>query len=450
LLNKACDGGPATQALFNNPEGLAVDKAGNVYVVDADNNRIRKIDVGGIITTIAGTGQPGYSGDGGPALNAMLGAPGEGLAIDAAGSLYFGDYGPNEEQPRLRKISAGGTISTVAGTGTIGYSGDGGLASAAKIGGVNCVAVAPSGDVYFGDNILEDNPAGGDEIIRSSRVRRVSVNNPDFVQNPETGMSVSVASRASGIIELAVNVDALSRATYDVATEFEDVPGRSATALGRAPSHDYDQSGLYIATSRATDTATGAESGKMRKTLAVSRNETGEAPLVSGAPSKTSIAKFTMKGKFLFNQGTPDVVTFTGTIELPAGMDLSQQQIAVGAGNITDTVALDPKGKAILPSACGRIIKLQVKFPKPASGTVTGPGQLAKLSFTMSLADMDLEGFDTEGISPAARVQDPAAKSYSRAIQVALAVAGVTYELKAPVVLKIANDVGQIQGRSKF
>ena len=86
------DGGPATEAQLNFPSGLAVDKAGNLYIADAGNHRIRRVDPSGIITTIAGTGEPGYSGDGGPAAEAQLASP-VALAVDGAGNLYFADLG---------------------------------------------------------------------------------------------------------------------------------------------------------------------------------------------------------------------------------------------------------------------------------------------------------------------------------------------------------------------
>lgn len=104
------DGGPATQACFGEVRGVAVDRAGNVYVSDMGNNRIRKIDLNGIVTTIAGTGVDGFGGDGGPATQAQLSAP-HGLAFDSNENLYFADYGSG----RIRRIARDGTLTTVAG-----------------------------------------------------------------------------------------------------------------------------------------------------------------------------------------------------------------------------------------------------------------------------------------------------------------------------------------------
>ena len=122
------DGGAATSAELNNPADVVIDSDGNIYIADADNYRIRKIAPNGVITTLAGTGDYGYSGDGGVATSANLGLP-TGLAIDSNGNLYYSDFG----QHVIRKIATNGVISTVAGTGTAGNDGDGGAATSAKL-----------------------------------------------------------------------------------------------------------------------------------------------------------------------------------------------------------------------------------------------------------------------------------------------------------------------------
>ena len=123
------DGGPATAAELNQATRVAIDGAGNQYICDAANNRIRKVDNStGIITTIAGNGTMGFSGDGGPATAAALDHP-EGIAIDPSGNLYFCDRFNNV----LREINGAGTISTICGNGTGGFSGDGGPANAALL-----------------------------------------------------------------------------------------------------------------------------------------------------------------------------------------------------------------------------------------------------------------------------------------------------------------------------
>jgi trimeric autotransporter adhesin len=118
----------ATAALLKRPTGITADGAGNIYIVDDDNFRIRRIDPTGIITTIAGTGISGYSGDNGPATNATIGNCAS-ICLDAAGNIYFADI----DNFVIRKINTSGIINTYAGTGTGGYSGDGNPATAAKI-----------------------------------------------------------------------------------------------------------------------------------------------------------------------------------------------------------------------------------------------------------------------------------------------------------------------------
>src|SRR5438477_2156499 len=123
------DGGPAMRASLNEPYGIAIDRAGNIFVADRLNRRVRRIDAAsGIITTLAGTGEPAYSGDGGPAARAGLAEP-NGLAFDAAQRhLYITDVADN----RVRVVDlASGRIATFAGTGAAEHSGDGGKAAAA-------------------------------------------------------------------------------------------------------------------------------------------------------------------------------------------------------------------------------------------------------------------------------------------------------------------------------
>jgi uncharacterized protein (TIGR03437 family) len=161
------DGGPATSARmgFMGPHaGLAVDSAGNVYFADYFDSRIRKVDVStGTITTVAGNNtSPGlgaFSGDGGPATSAGLNSP-TGVAFDKAGNMYIADYG----NQRIRKVDTSGTITTFAGIGFVtgSDSGDGGLATKAELGNVYDVAVDSNGNVYIADaeHIREVNSSG--------------------------------------------------------------------------------------------------------------------------------------------------------------------------------------------------------------------------------------------------------------------------------------------------
>jgi sugar lactone lactonase YvrE len=150
------DNGPAASANLSGAQGIAVDSAGNVYVADTGNNRIRRIS-NGVITTVAGKGvRNDASGDNGPAVSADLFLP-YGVAVDSAGDLYIADYGNS----RVRKVSHG-VITTVAGNGTQGTAGDGGPATSAQLYNPSGVAVDSAGDLYIAD---ESN---------ASRIRKVA------------------------------------------------------------------------------------------------------------------------------------------------------------------------------------------------------------------------------------------------------------------------------------
>ncbi|MDF1592253.1 MAG: hypothetical protein P1P89_12110 [Desulfobacterales bacterium] len=138
------DGGPATQACLNNPSRVVADASGNLYIADTYNHCIRKVDTSGIITTVAGNGNYGFNGDGGPATQAQLYYP-SGVAVDVAGNLFIADL----RNYRIRKVDTNGIITTVAGTGIEGYSGDGGVATQAKLHYLSDVALDVSGNIYI-------------------------------------------------------------------------------------------------------------------------------------------------------------------------------------------------------------------------------------------------------------------------------------------------------------
>jgi sugar lactone lactonase YvrE len=166
------DGGPATSALLNQPTGVAVDAAGNLFIADEFNNRVRRVDATtGVITTVAGNGSSGYAGDGGPATAAALNGP-FGVAVDAQGNLYIADTGNN----RIRRVDAAtGVITTVAGDGTNRFGGDGGPAVNASLSSPRGVAVDAAGNLFLTDTF-------------NSRIRRVDVG---------TGVITTVAGNGS-------------------------------------------------------------------------------------------------------------------------------------------------------------------------------------------------------------------------------------------------------------
>ena len=139
------NGGQATQTGLGMPQGIALDAANNLYIADFGHHRVRKVTPAGIITTVAGSGSFGFSGDGGQATSALLNGP-NGLAVDGNGNLYVGEDGNH----RIRKITPG-VISTLIGDGQGGASGDGGPAAQARMTYARGITVDASGVVYFAD-----------------------------------------------------------------------------------------------------------------------------------------------------------------------------------------------------------------------------------------------------------------------------------------------------------
>ena len=149
----AGDGGPATNAEMDRPADVALDGAGNLLIVDAFNHRIRKVDTNGIISTVAGNGTQGFSGDGGPAANAQLNDPGS-IAFDHLGNYFIGDSDNN----RVRKVDTNGIITTVAGNGTDLFLGDGGPATNAEFYGPTFIAFDGAGNLFIADT--------GNDLVR--------------------------------------------------------------------------------------------------------------------------------------------------------------------------------------------------------------------------------------------------------------------------------------------
>ncbi|MGH7209609.1 MAG: hypothetical protein ACREIL_09525, partial [Nitrospiraceae bacterium] len=162
------DGGPASQATLNVPSAVVADEAGNLYIADTMNHRIRRVEAAtATMMTIAGTGQRRFSGDGGPAVSAALNEP-TALAVDRKGHLYIADQSNN----RVRRVElATGIITTVAGSGEAGYTGDGILASETGLAGPSGLALGPDGALYIADTF-------------NGRIRRVDA---------ETGLISTVA-----------------------------------------------------------------------------------------------------------------------------------------------------------------------------------------------------------------------------------------------------------------
>ncbi len=191
LLTRSGDGGLAVNAALDTPLGIAVDALGNLYIAEFGSH-VRKVTPDGIIQTIAGTGEDGYSGDGGPAIAARINQP-RGLAVDSAGNLYIADTGNNV----IRRVSPGGIITTFAGTGQAGYSGDRGPATSAQLNFPVHVALDAAGNVYIADSF-------------NAVVRKVSGGIIDTVAGGGFNTADGIPARQAGMIPLALALDALN------------------------------------------------------------------------------------------------------------------------------------------------------------------------------------------------------------------------------------------------
>jgi uncharacterized protein (TIGR03437 family) len=207
------------------PSGVAVDSAGSLFIADSNNNRIRKVS-NGVITTVAGDGVPGYSGDNGPATSAQLAYP-SGVAVDSAGSLFIADSNNN----RIRKVS-GGVITTIAGNGTEGYSGDGGPATSAELSLPFDIAMDSAGNVYISDDY------NGTIRLLTPSSCTYSVS-PTALQFPASGGSLTVGIQTAAACAWAVSgvpgwmtVSGASSGAGSASVTFAAVPNNSGLPLG--------------------------------------------------------------------------------------------------------------------------------------------------------------------------------------------------------------------------
>ncbi len=215
------DGGPAVNAALNCPTSTAIDSAGNVYIAE-QLFRVRKVDVSGVITTVAGTGDSGFSGDGGPATSAQLGYV-NAVALDSAGNLYTAEGYPSH---RVRRVDAStGVIVTIAGNGSNVFGGDGGLAIGASLSEPNGIAVDGAGNVYIADT-------------EHSRVRKVAAGTgiiSTVAGNGLRGFTGDGGSATSARLSVATvalqRLIAARRGDHEVACGLED-PGDEGAERG--------------------------------------------------------------------------------------------------------------------------------------------------------------------------------------------------------------------------
>jgi len=282
------DGGPAVNAHLNSPGGVAVSPAGIIYIADSNNHRIRKISPSGIISTVAGTGVDGFSGDGGSAVLAKLGGP-VGITFDAAGNLYIADL----HNHRIRKVNTAGVISTIAGTGAPGFSGDGGNALLAQLNGPSSVAIDSDGNLYIGD---------------SNNLRVRMIKSADGTIQTVTGGVYGYSGDGGPAINAQIG------SCWGICTD----------AVGNV--YIADQNTKYI---RRISSIVGiAEQGKREAPFQVYPNPTtGTFRLKTGLPEKKSLAVYDLKG----------MLVYSGYVDAESPVDLT----FLSAGIYTVTVKGD-------------------------------------------------------------------------------------------------------------
>jgi uncharacterized protein (TIGR03437 family) len=201
------DGGAATSAALDNPRGVTSDSVGNLYICDTLNDRIRKVSMNGTITTVAGTGIAGYTGDNIPGTSAELNVP-SGVALDAAGNLYIADTGNH----RVRKLTPNGTITTVAGNGYANYNGDGGPATSSSLNSPEDAVVDAAGNIYIADT-------GNDAIRKVSTTGIITT----IAGNGNAGNSGNFGPATSALLNFPVGLTVDAKGDVFISDQGNDV-----------------------------------------------------------------------------------------------------------------------------------------------------------------------------------------------------------------------------------
>jgi uncharacterized protein (TIGR03437 family) len=356
------DGGAATKTSLNYPSGIAVDSSGNLYIADELNNRVRKVDANGVITTVAGNGNATYSGDGVQANTTAVVSP-IGVAFDSAGNLYI------SESSRIRKVDTGGNITTLAGatsrTSTNGFSGDGGPSTAALLNGPIGMVVDTAGNLYFAD-------------ANNERIRKIN-----------SGGTISTYAGVPGNVSTPLGDGGPAISAYLGMTR-NVILDPSGNLLIAASPGSYDDirkvtAGLGVGANPGSLTFTAAVGGAAPASQTFSLTSTGAAV--------TFTAAVTSGANWLSVNPTSGTTPATFTVSVnPAGLGAAAYQGAVtitpsGASPVTVPVTLTVTGAGAPVLSTGGIINATGYQTTLAPDTVfvifgsnMGPASLAAAS----------------------------------------------------------------------
>ncbi|HXP08168.1 MAG TPA: Ig-like domain repeat protein [Acidobacteriaceae bacterium] len=410
------DGGAATSAEFHYPGGAGIDSAGNLYITDQYNNRVRKVSAStGIITTVAGNGTQGYSGDGGLATSAELYYPGT-IAIDSADNVYFSDQFNN----RVRKIDAKTqVITTLAGTGPAGFTGDGGAATRAELGGALGIALDSAGNLYIAD--YGNNRIRKVDITQSAMTypTPTTVGTSDTTDNPQTAVisnignaGLTVPPPSSGFnptvpasfafdssstcpqLDTSSNPQTLaSGANCTIEIDFEPVQAGALTGSALLTDTSLDaatatQTIHLLATGVAASTTTTVTSSLSPSVYAESVTFTATVAPTTGTALPTGTVQFSVDGTNVgsavtLNNGTATYTTTAlavGTHAIKAVYTPDSTNFTASNGTVSQVVIKATLGQngvtnialtsAPNPSAYGQLVTFTATVPSGATGTV--------------------------------------------------------------------------------
>jgi len=346
------DGGPATSASLNNPTAIAFDSTGVLYIADQFNLRIRKVALDGTITTIAGNGSPGYTGDGGPALAASLNFPGA-ITVDAGGNIYFND----DQNFVTRRVSTGGIITTVAGNGKAGFSGDGGPATSASLSGNFGLVFDTSGNLYIADS-------------QNNRIREVyAETTPGAAPTITPAGVVPIYSTATTIQPgswVSIYGSNLAGSTMTWGGNFPTTLGGTSVKINNKPAYILFVSSGQIDVQAPDDTATGTVPVVVTTGAGTS---SGTVTLGQFGPSLCVVGGKYVAGVIVRNDGSGSQGGGTFDYLGPTGTSLGYQTKAAQAGD-----AIELYGVGFGPTS-----------PAITSGKVLAPGQFGTASTPITL-----------------------------------------------------------------